>query len=80
MNKTELCNALNLAVDEVLNIYLFGSRVYGKHTPQSDYDYVVVVKSWETMEHKLTLNNTEKTFQKFSKEEFTVNAKKQVRL
>lgn len=29
----------------VLNIYPYGSRVYGTHQPSSDYDYIVVIKS-----------------------------------
>lgn len=30
--------------DNVLNIYQFGSRVYGSHNPNSDWDYIVVSK------------------------------------
>lgn len=29
--------------DNVLNIYQFGSRVYGSHTDESDYDYILIV-------------------------------------
>lgn len=27
---------------EILNCYLFGSRVYGNYTEESDYDYKVI--------------------------------------
>jgi len=30
----------------VLNIYLFGSRVYGTATPESDYDYIIVAQNF----------------------------------
>jgi len=30
--------------EEVYNIYLTGSRVYGTHSPSSDWDYVMIVK------------------------------------
>eukprot|EP01126_Amoeba_proteus_P064355 TRINITY_DN8_c0_g1_i10.p1 TRINITY_DN8_c0_g1~~TRINITY_DN8_c0_g1_i10.p1 ORF type:complete len:101 (+),score=20.73 TRINITY_DN8_c0_g1_i10:73-375(+) len=36
--------ALSLTVDQVLCVYLFGSRLYGTVTQQSDWDYVVVVQ------------------------------------
>ncbi len=32
--------------DNVLNIYPLGSRVYGSCTPESDYDYILVVKNY----------------------------------
>lgn len=32
--------------DNVLNIYVFGSRVYGTATPESDTDVIMVVKEW----------------------------------
>jgi predicted nucleotidyltransferase len=28
----------------VLNVYLWGSRVYGTATPESDWDVIVVIK------------------------------------
>ncbi len=31
----------------VLNIYIYGSRVYGTYTEKSDYDYIVVVDTQE---------------------------------
>ena len=31
------------AVYQILNIYLFGSRLYGTDTPDSDWDFLVVV-------------------------------------
>jgi predicted nucleotidyltransferase len=34
-----------ISEDDVLNIYLTGSRVFGTHGPESDYDLKVVVKN-----------------------------------
>lgn len=30
--------------DTILNVYLWGSRVYGTATPTSDWDFIAVVK------------------------------------
>jgi len=37
-----LIKALNLNNADVLNVYPFGSRVYGTNSHKSDYDYIVV--------------------------------------
>lgn len=34
----------NLTDPNILNVYQYGSRVYGSHNDNSDYDYIVVVK------------------------------------
>eukprot|EP01125_Pyxidicula_operculata_P000143 TRINITY_DN1020_c0_g2_i2.p1 TRINITY_DN1020_c0_g2~~TRINITY_DN1020_c0_g2_i2.p1 ORF type:complete len:179 (-),score=35.84 TRINITY_DN1020_c0_g2_i2:538-1074(-) len=39
----ELSVLLNVDKDQILNIYLHGSRLFGTNTPQSDYDYVAVL-------------------------------------
>lgn len=39
----EILQKLNIT-EEVLNIYPYGSRVYGTHSEQSDYDYIIVTK------------------------------------
>lgn len=28
---------------EILNVYLFGSRLYGTYTDESDFDFIVIV-------------------------------------
>ena len=40
----EICNKLNLDVNDIWNIYPYGSRVYGNNSEDSDYDYVIVYK------------------------------------
>lgn len=41
----ELCEQFNLNESDIVNVYAYGSRIYGTHSPDSDYDYVVVFKS-----------------------------------
>ena len=31
----------------ILNIYQFGSRVYGNNTEESDYDYIFICKEYK---------------------------------
>ncbi len=38
---------IDLENDNILNVYRFGSHVYGTATSQSDHDYIVVVKEYE---------------------------------
>lgn len=40
----EICKALNIDIKDVLNIYPYGSQVYGTATEDSDSDYVIVYK------------------------------------
>jgi hypothetical protein len=44
MKAEEICVSLNLNIDDVLNIYPYGSHVYGNNTKLSDYDYIIVYK------------------------------------
>jgi predicted nucleotidyltransferase len=64
----ELCNNLELNDVQVLNIYLFGSRVYGTHRADSDYDFLIVVRDRDYLQSLA---------QKHSREEFMVNNRKQ---
>jgi predicted nucleotidyltransferase len=41
----EICKQFGINQNDVLNVYAYGSRVYGTATPDSDYDYVVVHKA-----------------------------------
>lgn len=41
----QLCEVFKYKKDDILNIYLYGSRVYETHQPDSDHDYIVVFKS-----------------------------------
>lgn len=45
INLDTLITTLNLNVSEILNIYQFGSRVYGTATQSSDWDFVIVVQN-----------------------------------
>lgn len=40
-----ICKELNLNEVDIVNIYPYGSRVYGNHVEDADYDYVIVFKS-----------------------------------
>jgi hypothetical protein len=43
-NAEDICESLNINIDDVLNIYPYGSIVYGNNTEFSDYDYIIVYK------------------------------------
>lgn len=45
MTAEEICKALNIDYSKVLNIYPYGSKVYGTDDEYSDSDYVIVFKS-----------------------------------
>ncbi len=38
----DITDKINISEDEVLNVYMIGSRVYGTYSYTSDYDYIVV--------------------------------------
>lgn len=40
----EICEKLNLDINDIWNIYPYGSRVYGTADIDSDYDYIIVYK------------------------------------
>jgi len=44
MNAEEVIEALGIE-GEVLNIYPYGSYIYGTNTPESDKDFIIVMKS-----------------------------------
>lgn len=44
MKAEEICTALNININDILNIYPYGSHIYGNNTKLSDYDYIVVYK------------------------------------
>ena len=39
-----VCEQLGIDEREVVNIYPYGSRIYGCHTDESDHDYIIVFK------------------------------------
>jgi predicted nucleotidyltransferase len=39
--------SLGLDLENVLNVYCFGSRLYGSHTNQSDYDFRIVCAAYD---------------------------------
>ena len=41
----EICKALNIDHSQILNIYPYGSKIYGTATEDSDDDYVIVYRS-----------------------------------
>jgi len=44
MTKEEICKALRINVNEVLNIYPYGSKIYGNNDEFSDDDFIIVYK------------------------------------
>ena len=44
-NSEEICNALDINIEEIWNIYPYGSRIYGTNNEHSDYDYIIVYKA-----------------------------------
>lgn len=43
--KQKILQKFNLAEDKIVNIYPYGSRVYGTQSDNSDYDYWVICKN-----------------------------------
>lgn len=41
----EVCEISNTNLEDVLNLYYYGSRVYGTHNEFSDHDFIAVVKN-----------------------------------
>lgn len=56
--------------DGVLNIYLYGSRVYGTANNNSDYDYIVVVDNQNTLEKLALTKGENEDFSFYTKEQF----------
>ncbi len=40
----EICSNFDININDILNVYCYGSRVYGNNTIESDYDYILVYK------------------------------------
>ena len=40
----EICNSLNLDINEIWNIFPYGSQIYGTADEYSDFDYIIVYK------------------------------------
>ncbi len=55
---------INLADDNILNAYRFGSHVYGTNTPLSDEDYILIVKEYKESESTDIHYYTEREFQR----------------
>lgn len=55
----------NYLDDNILNVYMFGSRVYGSNTESSDHDYIVVAKKPFTTDSTDIHVYTEDHFQTF---------------
>lgn len=47
---------------EILNVYLYGSRIYGTDNEKSDYDYVVVIKDDYYDVEQIKSNNNDYNF------------------
>jgi hypothetical protein len=45
MDASEVIRKLGLDDEAIVNVYPYGSRVYGTATENSDYDYIIVYKS-----------------------------------
>lgn len=44
MKANEICDSLSIDINDVLNIYPYGSHIYGNAKPNSDEDYIIVYK------------------------------------
>lgn len=44
MTKEEICESLRINLDDVMNIYPYGSRIYGTDDEYSDDDFIIVYK------------------------------------
>lgn len=52
---------------QVLNIYQYGSRVYGCYTEKSDYDYIIIVAdSYKNLQDNIEVGNSHFNFYKLS--------------
>lgn len=54
INVKTVLNEYNFTDEQILNIYLYGSRVYGCNSETSDYDYTVIIKGenyWNQIIH-----------------------------
>jgi len=51
-----ILKSFDLSDQEILNIYPYGSRVYGTFTESSDYDFIIVMNK-EVKEYDLESNN-----------------------
>ena len=45
MEAQEICKKLNIDYNKILNIYPYGSKVYGTDDEYSDSDYIIIYKS-----------------------------------
>jgi predicted nucleotidyltransferase len=62
MSKQEQVYDVRDNVDQrILRVYNYGSRVYGCHTEQSDYDYIIVVESDEDLYYSVEKTNMNMT-------------------
>ena len=66
----QILKDFNLVDNNVLNVYLYGSRVYGTNSEQSDYDYVVVCNSVSTESDRLDSSDNPLSITLYSKENF----------
>jgi predicted nucleotidyltransferase len=54
--REQILRDFHLVDKEVLNIYPYGSRVYGTHSENSDYDFIIVMNK-DVQEFSLTSND-----------------------
>ncbi len=73
MNIKTIASKLKINENEILNIYLLGSRLWGTAGPQSDWDFLIVLKSLPS--GKATTHNAEIDATLYSKEKFLENSK-----
>ena len=57
MDENQIIHSLQTALDNVLGIYLFGSRVQGTPHPESDLDIAVLVAGYAPPETRFQLAN-----------------------
>jgi len=60
MNLKVLCRKLEMEMEDVVNCYIIGSRIWGTATSKSDWDMIVVIKNKKKMKKQgttLTVDN-----------------------
>jgi predicted nucleotidyltransferase len=58
MDLKTLLSKLHLDDTKVLNVYQYGSRVYGTHSDSSDYDFTIILSDDYTELTKIAPDNT----------------------
>lgn len=61
MNINQIISSAKLESTNIVNVYVYGSHVYGTATEKSDYDYTVIVKKSNETQKQIKLQNADIT-------------------